>query len=117
MHLLLRGLVAGGGVVAREAGDPLAEGVAGAEAVVGSVEIGERRPAIPATHIFPGCGQAGALAIRFEQRILIERAIEGVIGVELLAQRPIKQHDVAVAELGKLRRDGGRFETIVMTAS
>ena len=104
MHLLLGGLVAGGGVVAREAGKILAEAVPGREAVVGArVEVAQRRPAIPAAHVFSGRGQAGPLAKGLQQRVLVERGIEGVIGVELLAARAFEQFHIPVAELPKRR--------------
>jgi len=62
-------------------------------------------PVVPSAHVGAGRGKSGLLAEWLEERVFIERCIEGVVGLELLAERPIEKLDIAVAELGER---GGR---------
>ena len=99
LDLLLRGLVAGGGVVARQAAEHLPKAVTGAEAV----HVLERKavvPVVPSAHVVAGSRHARALAERLEQAVLVKRAIEGVVGFKLLAHRAFQQLNVPVIRTG-----------------
>ncbi len=107
MHLGLRGLVAGNRISAREAGDPLAEGVARniAGHVLGRVE--EARRGVPAAQIFAGRGQAGELTEGLEHAVFVEIEEESVVLLELHEHGAIEKLHVFVVELGERRRRGG----------
>jgi len=72
VNLGLGGFVSGDRIGAREAGEPLTEGVAGDVAghVLGRIE--ERRGRVPAAEIFAGSGRAGELTERLENAVLVE---------------------------------------------
>ena len=110
MNFLLRGLVAGDGVGAGEAGDVLTEGVAGD--VAGHVFAGveERRGGVPAAHVFAGCGHAGELAEGLEHAVFVEVEEEGVVVAELDEHGAVEELDVGVVELGEGCGAGGGGE-------
>ena len=101
MNLGLGGFVSGDGVGAREAGDPLAEGVAGDVAghVFGRVEEGRGR--VPAAEVFAGCGQAGELTEGLEDAVFVEIEEEGVVLLELHEHGAVEELHVFVVELCK----------------
>ena len=65
MHLLLRGFVSGGGVVAGQTGEILAEAMPRSKAIIPRlVQILQRRPTVPPAHVVSRSREAGALAKR-----------------------------------------------------
>jgi len=62
-------------------------------------------PVVPAAHVWAGRGESGALAIGLEEGVFVERGVEGVIGLELLAERAVQKFNIGVSELGER---GGR---------
>ena len=105
LNLGLGGFVAGDGVGAREAGDPLAEGVAGDVAghVFGRIEEG--RGGVPAAEVFAGGGQAGELTEGLEDAVFVEIEEEGVVLLKLHEHGAVEELHVFVVELGE--RGGG----------
>jgi hypothetical protein len=62
-------------------------------------------PVVPSAHVGAGGWESGLLTERLEQRVFVKRGVEGVIGLELLAKRPLEKLYVGVAKLGER---GGR---------
>ena len=92
LHLGQSRGIARGGVHARKAGDVLADGVAGDEAI----------GVIPAAHVVARRAESGALAVDLQQAIVIEREEVRVDPVVLLLERAAGEHDVGIRELAQL---------------
>ncbi len=105
MNLGLGGFVARDGVGARQAGDPLTEGVAGDIASHVFRRVEEWRGRVPAAEVFTGCGQAGELTEGLEDAVLVEIEEEGVVLLKLYEHGSVEQLHVFVVELCK--RSGG----------
>ena len=88
----------------------MSEAVARSEAVIWpSIDIAQRGPAVPASHILAGSRKPCTLAVGLEQAVLIEAAVENAIGIKLLANWPIQQLYVAVSKLAERSNDGRRI--------
>src|SRR3984885_5973464 len=116
LHLRLSWLVAGDGVGARKAGEPLAEGVAGN--VPGHIlrRIEERRRRIPAAEVFTGSGLAGELAGRLKHAVLVEVEEESMVLLKLHEHPSLEELHIFVVELSKRCRShslrGGSGESM-----
>jgi hypothetical protein len=56
---------------------------------------------VPAAHVGAGRCDAGLLAKWLEERVFVECSVEGVIGLELLAERPLEKLNIGVAILSE----------------
>src|SRR5580658_5990336 len=60
---------------------------------------------VPSTHVVARSRLSGSFPEWLEQHVFIEGKKEGVIGVELLAHRAVRQRDLAISKLFERRGD------------
>ena len=106
-NLFASGGILGGGVVAGERGNPLAEGASGGKAGVAVLEMEIGDVLVPAAEFFAGGGLARHGAEGFEEGVFAEVHEDGVGGAELVFVEGRVESDVRVGEFLEWRLGRG----------